>query len=183
MRLSAPLCYNFLTFTRQQGTSLQKIVSAMDVVPFFGSDLNVWLPLLILFFCVANGFNLYSKALKKLHISRFDFEDSEAESSTNAPEKDEGLSASEITEGKRLLHKARTKGITGLGQREFELIVLRNPREANKAVQESRAEEPDLENEEGKDLGASQSHHDETDASLTPFLAPSNEDSSSSSSS
>jgi len=98
----------------------------------------------------------------------------------SSQEKDEGLSASEITEGKRLLHKARTKGIQGLGQREFELVVSKSrqhlPLTSSTSMDSTiELEERDLElSSDSKDLNHLTTIPLDSDPSYTPFLPTSN---------
>merc|ERR1711933_188707 len=46
-----------------------------SVLPIIGDPVNVFLPMLVIVFCLATWFNVFGKLMKVLRISRFEFGD------------------------------------------------------------------------------------------------------------
>merc|ERR1719384_1359966 len=82
MRFMFPLGYNFLLLNinksereNKEQYPYLKLFHDMRVLPIIGDPINVFLPMLVIVFCLATWFNVYGKLMKKLRISRFEFGD------------------------------------------------------------------------------------------------------------
>eukprot|EP00483_Globobulimina_turgida_P000248 UN00248 len=83
MRFMFPLGYNFLLMNiHKDERDLHKdkypylyLFHDMSVLPVIGDPVNIFLPMLVIVFCIATWFNVYGKLMKKLRISRFEFGD------------------------------------------------------------------------------------------------------------
>merc|ERR1712154_566835 len=81
MRFMFPLGYNFLLMNisaSQRNKDQYPYLSLfhdMSMLPLIGDPVNVFLPMLVIVFCLATWFNVYGKLMKKLRISRFEFGD------------------------------------------------------------------------------------------------------------
>lgn len=73
LRLLFPLGYNFIQLLHLKGTTFSRVIDQMDIVPFLGSKFTAIAPMMIAVFCLATLFNLYSRILKMLHITRFEY--------------------------------------------------------------------------------------------------------------
>ncbi|KAN0047504.1 hypothetical protein ACTA71_001886 [Dictyostelium dimigraforme] len=100
-RLGAPLCYNFIQFINMNSgsannrTSFSVIMGTMNVAPFLGTYFYIYFPLLIVIVCLSTLFNIYSRIMNCLNISRFRF--------------DVDFSHEQIDEGKFLIDSERRK--------------------------------------------------------------------------
>eukprot|EP01084_Bolivina_argentea_P150250 262401_1 len=87
MRFMFPLGYNFLLMNinyNEREINKNKypylfLFHDMSVLPIIGDPVNVFLPMLVIIFCLATAFNVYGKLMKKLRISRFEFGDPNSE--------------------------------------------------------------------------------------------------------
>lgn len=83
MRFMFPLGYNFLLMNISSEERINNkdeypylyLFHDMSVLPLIGDPVNVFLPMLVIIFCLATWFNVYGKLMKKLRISRFEFGD------------------------------------------------------------------------------------------------------------
>merc|ERR1712228_794962 len=83
MRFMFPMGYNFLLLCvnkaeRDENKDRYPYLSLfhdMSVLPVIGDPVNVFLPMLVIGFCVATWFNVFGKLMKLLRISRFEFGD------------------------------------------------------------------------------------------------------------
>ncbi|GAB5369383.1 hypothetical protein AAMO2058_001399800 [Amorphochlora amoebiformis] len=73
LRIFAPIGFNFVVLVGARDTAFQKVMGAMDVVPFFGSAFNTYLPILISIFCLCTLFNVYNRLLRFLGIQQFSY--------------------------------------------------------------------------------------------------------------
>jgi hypothetical protein len=79
-------------------TAFYDVLGQMNLTPFLGNEYNVYFPMILIIFCIANYFNLFSKfilscCIKKFH--RFVFE--------------EGISDKLISQGKEILKHGNLK--------------------------------------------------------------------------
>ena len=105
-KLTSPLCFNFLLFIKVNGTAFSQVMGIIDFVPVFGESFSEFFPLVLLLFCALNLFQIYSRLLNWLGISRFRFSDS--------------FKDDKIQEGKILLQKARV-------ELERDFITIKTP--------------------------------------------------------
>ncbi|KAN0014781.1 hypothetical protein ACTFIU_001099 [Dictyostelium citrinum] len=100
-RLGAPLCYNFIQFINMNSgnennrTSFSVVMGTMNVAPFLGTYFYIYFPLLIVIVCLSTLFNVYSRIMNCLNISKFRF--------------DVDFSHEQIDEGKFLIDSERRK--------------------------------------------------------------------------
>lgn len=80
MRFMFPLGYNFLLINNVRSNTdyeekypYMQLFHAMSDIPLLGDPVNTFVPLLVLIFCLATYFNLYTKLLKLLNISKYDY--------------------------------------------------------------------------------------------------------------
>jgi len=73
LRIFAPIGANFLVLVGAENTAFQRVMGAMDVVPFFGSAFNTYLPTLISIFSICTLFNVYGRILRFLGIENFTY--------------------------------------------------------------------------------------------------------------
>jgi len=92
-RVAPALCYNFLLFIQVDGTQFSKVMGVIDLVPLLGQDFAEYFPLLLIFFCLLNYYQAYSKVMKCLGVPQFSFSE----------EMDEGM----VEEGKALVERER----------------------------------------------------------------------------
>ncbi|KAK5581266.1 hypothetical protein RB653_001297 [Dictyostelium firmibasis] len=100
-RLGAPLCYNFIQFINMNSgntinrTSFSVVMGTMNVTPFLGTYFYIYFPLLIVIVCLSTLFNVYTRIMNCLNISKFRF--------------DVDFSHEQIDEGKFLIDSERRK--------------------------------------------------------------------------
>jgi len=90
MRFMFPMGYNFLLLNidkheRDSNKDRYPYLSLfhdMSVLPVIGDPVNVFLPMLVIGFCVATWFNVFGKLMKVLRISRFEFGDPKSAANT-----------------------------------------------------------------------------------------------------
>jgi len=93
-RLTAPIVFNFLFMIHNRETAYFAVMGDGGVIPIFGSYFfQVYFPMFVLIVCLATLFNVYSRILKCLNITRFQF--------------DEDFSHSQIDEGKDIIARVR----------------------------------------------------------------------------
>ncbi|KAL1921754.1 uncharacterized protein VTP21DRAFT_10396 [Calcarisporiella thermophila] len=110
-RLTAPLCYNYLNMINEkaQQTVFWKFMGAIDLVPFLGSTLNNWMPLIVLLPATVRLFNIHSKVLSFFDTGYLkSYEDDDEATASEA-----GISPEE-QEGRRLVAEAQHR-LTGAG--------------------------------------------------------------------
>ena len=105
-KLTSPLSFNFLLFIKVKGTAFSQVMGIIDFVPVFGDNFSKFFPLILLLFCALNLFQIYSRLLNWLGISRFRFSNS--------------FKDDKIQEGKILLQKARV-------ELERDFITIKTP--------------------------------------------------------
>lgn len=105
-KLTSPLSFNFLLFIKVSGTSFSDVMGIIDFVPVFGENFSEFFPMILLLFCALNLFQIYSRLLAWLGMSRFRFSDNSNED--------------KIQEGKMLLQKARV-------ELERDFITIKTP--------------------------------------------------------
>ncbi|CAG9331516.1 LMBRD2_5 [Blepharisma stoltei] len=74
-RLVAPLSYNFLLLIKVTDTQFNKVMKNINLIPIFGSGFAMYVPLLLLVFCLMNFFNIHTKIMASLGMSQFSFGD------------------------------------------------------------------------------------------------------------
>eukprot|EP00164_Ancoracysta_twista_P004568 GFYU01006166.1.p1 GENE.GFYU01006166.1~~GFYU01006166.1.p1 ORF type:complete len:731 (-),score=190.61 GFYU01006166.1:304-2496(-) len=74
-RFTPPLCYNFLIMMGARDASFGTVMGQMDVVPFFGDQLNLIAPIFIIFISLMTVFNVFGWLMNKMGIKRFQFEE------------------------------------------------------------------------------------------------------------
>lgn len=100
-RLQFSLGYNFLLFLNSKGidgTSFQKLMKNMEIIPLFGSSFAVYAPIITAIIGVVTYFNIYSRLIKCAGI--------QVEDSVSGGDFCQGKSAAEIEEieaGKKLV--------------------------------------------------------------------------------
>eukprot|EP00927_Polykrikos_kofoidii_P020064 TRINITY_DN19457_c0_g1_i1.p1 TRINITY_DN19457_c0_g1~~TRINITY_DN19457_c0_g1_i1.p1 ORF type:complete len:623 (+),score=75.17 TRINITY_DN19457_c0_g1_i1:144-2012(+) len=101
-RLAAPLCYHFILFIHVPPTAFQDVVGAMDMVPVIGGEpLNrVVVPILILAIVLLNIFKVYSSTVQCFGLEALELEHGNS---------DAAVTENLIAEGRRLLHRERSK--------------------------------------------------------------------------
>eukprot|EP01133_Synstelium_polycarpum_P015434 gene15434-18303_t len=78
-RLAAPLCYNFITFvfkdvnTNVTDSTFLSVMGNVDLMPFLGRYFYIYFPMIILIVSLTTLFNVYSKIMGCLNITRFQF--------------------------------------------------------------------------------------------------------------
>ncbi|EFA81256.1 hypothetical protein PPL_06095 [Heterostelium album PN500] len=96
-RLAAPLCYNFITFIKTK-TTFTDVMGESNFVPFLGQYFYIYFPIVITVVVLATAFNLYSRLMNCLNITRFRF--------------DNDFSHENIDEGKMILeHEKRRREV------------------------------------------------------------------------
>lgn len=105
-KLTSPLSFNFLLFIKVSGTAFSQVMGIIDFVPVLGESFSEYFPLILLVFCALNLFQIYSRLLNWLGISRFRFSTS--------------FKDDKIQEGKILLQKARV-------ELERDFITIKTP--------------------------------------------------------
>jgi len=85
-RLTAPMAYNFLLLINNEGSSFGEFMGQIKMAPILGKDYNLYFPIVLVVFSIANLFNLYTKFVRAFCIRRFqrfvfdeDFSDSQIE--------------------------------------------------------------------------------------------------------
>jgi len=73
LRIFAAIGANFTVLVGAESTAFQRVMGAMDVVPFFGSAFNTYLPILISIFCLCTFFNVYGRILHFMGIEQFTY--------------------------------------------------------------------------------------------------------------
>lgn len=73
-RLTAPLCYHFLLLVQVKDTSFQDMLNEMEKVPVLGGSFNTIFPVLVVFLCVCNLLNVYSKLVGFLNLESLEVE-------------------------------------------------------------------------------------------------------------
>merc|ERR1711879_231129 len=99
LRVIFPLGYNFLQIFNAKflrDTAFGEFLGQMNHAPVIG-EFNRFLPLLILFFCIATAANIQGAILKRLGFSTFDFVANSENEQIN----------SKVQEGKRLVARER----------------------------------------------------------------------------
>eukprot|EP00923_Selenidium_pygospionis_P028549 GHVN01051218.1.p1 GENE.GHVN01051218.1~~GHVN01051218.1.p1 ORF type:complete len:1720 (+),score=489.61 GHVN01051218.1:429-5162(+) len=122
-RLTAPLCYNFITLLRLEmagtgtsgatGTAFASFYGASDDVPIIGHAFNIYFPLFVLFVWLCNIFNVYEKVLTSvMGVTSLDYDASvqpstalpqTTTSSSGAPQSPRALKEQRAREGRRLV--------------------------------------------------------------------------------
>jgi len=92
-RLTAPIVFNFLFMIHNQQTAYFAAMGDGKLIPIFGYSFQKFFPMLVLIVCLATLFNVYSRLLKCLNITRFQF--------------DEDFSHHQIDEGRDIIARAR----------------------------------------------------------------------------
>ena len=72
-RLIPVLSYNFLILLNVKGSEFGKVISALNIIPYFGEQYSLYFPILIGIVCVLNAFNVYNKIVKAIGLERFMF--------------------------------------------------------------------------------------------------------------
>lgn len=99
-RLVPPLCYHFLLFMGVEGTAFQALMDQMKSVPVLGTSFNEVFSMLVLFLCVCNILNVYSRL-----VQFFGFDTLEFEWGPSAPSDTSEL----LAEGRRLVERERRR--------------------------------------------------------------------------
>eukprot|EP00468_Gymnochlora_sp_CCMP2014_P002413 CAMPEP_0167760150 /NCGR_PEP_ID=MMETSP0110_2-20121227/11428_1 /TAXON_ID=629695 /ORGANISM="Gymnochlora sp., Strain CCMP2014" /LENGTH=438 /DNA_ID=CAMNT_0007646633 /DNA_START=270 /DNA_END=1586 /DNA_ORIENTATION=+ len=75
LRIFAPIGFNFVSMLvdDDDATAFGRVMGDMEVVPFFGSAFNSYLPILISIFSLCTFFNVYYRLLKFLGIEQFSY--------------------------------------------------------------------------------------------------------------
>jgi hypothetical protein len=68
------LAFNFLLLIQIDNTQFSKVMDTYQVLPSGGEAYSQYLPVLLLFLCVMNALNLFSKAMTKVGLPQFAFE-------------------------------------------------------------------------------------------------------------
>jgi len=72
LRFIFPLGYNFLLMTDPDGTKgFRSFIQGINDIPLLGDPVNIFLPSLMVIFCLCTWFNLFERVLKCLHIARY----------------------------------------------------------------------------------------------------------------
>ncbi|GAM21605.1 hypothetical protein SAMD00019534_047800 [Acytostelium subglobosum LB1] len=72
-RLAAPLCFNFISFIKT-ATTFNAVMGGMDATPLLGNYFYVYFPIVITVVVLATTFNLYTRLMNCLNITRFRFD-------------------------------------------------------------------------------------------------------------
>lgn len=70
-RIIAPIAYNFLLLIRDEDTAFYKVMGYMNLTPLLGEEYNVYFPIVLVLFCVANYFDLYSRFIQNCCAPKF----------------------------------------------------------------------------------------------------------------
>eukprot|EP00003_Mantamonas_plastica_P022724 TRINITY_DN3922_c0_g1_i3.p1 TRINITY_DN3922_c0_g1~~TRINITY_DN3922_c0_g1_i3.p1 ORF type:complete len:616 (+),score=161.65 TRINITY_DN3922_c0_g1_i3:283-2130(+) len=99
-RLTVTLAYNFLNMIheaqpREHSMTFSKVMGTMNVIPFFGTEFNLYFPIFVALFCLATLFNVATKCAVALNINKFKFE--------------EDYQHQDIERGKQLIERERER--------------------------------------------------------------------------
>lgn len=74
MRLSVPICYNFLQLARVNEAALFVVMGPIKYVKFLGEDFNKWVvPIALLLMAFMTLFNIYGKILNCIGLKQLQF--------------------------------------------------------------------------------------------------------------
>lgn len=101
MRISAPICANFIDIIKVDKTAFDQVIGKMDFIPVFGSATFFFFPFILVILSLFNYFDIYTKILQIFGLKSFQFND----------QFDDKL----IGEGKEIIKRARTRTVKLLG--------------------------------------------------------------------
>lgn len=92
-RLIPALSYNFTLLARVEKTKFREVIKISDLMEDIQGYFSIFFPLILIIFCLLNGFNIYGRMMNAIGLSQLTFT--------------EMLDYSRIEEGKSLIAKAR----------------------------------------------------------------------------
>ena len=92
-RLIPALSYNFILLIKVKDTQFSKVMNVRDLVPYIGAQFLEFFPLLLIFFCVLNVFDVHTRIVNGVGLSQLAFS--------------ETLDLTRLDEGKSLIARAR----------------------------------------------------------------------------
>ena len=90
-RFSAPLSFNYMQILDIKEAAFSTIMGKVNLVPVFGTTFPTFFPVLLVFICAMNFFNVYNKIFDYLGINMFKYE--------------EGYTSSNCEEGRKIILK------------------------------------------------------------------------------
>ncbi|KAJ1912449.1 hypothetical protein IWQ60_009660 [Tieghemiomyces parasiticus] len=121
-RLTMPLCYNFLTLSRETVNPVfSQFMGQIDLVPFLGDEFNAWVPTLILIPAILTLGRVHTRLFRLFDPSGADTESPPLASDAEAGEAEGGIIRCEearglIDEARRTLERTGSlHGVTGAG--------------------------------------------------------------------
>lgn len=101
LRVSVPLAYNFVLLLQLSATSLQSFTGVISTIPFFGTSLNEWFPVIMCIVSFLTLINISDYVLRLLGREQFEYR--------HGGNHDEDTAVM-IVEGRRIVAESKSKG-------------------------------------------------------------------------
>jgi LMBR1-like membrane protein len=72
-KLAPPLCFNFLKIINVEGTAFHRFLGVQDPIPLIGEDFQKLFPATLLFLCLFNLFDVWTKLMVFMGLEDFTF--------------------------------------------------------------------------------------------------------------